>query len=77
MSYGVIRQLANDIRSGQCNLFSMIADENTDISNLEQLATCFQWIGGHLDSRENFVGFYHIPNTVTRTIESVLKDVLI
>ena len=77
MSISVIWQLANDIRSGQCNFFSLIADEYTEISNLEQLTTCFRWIDEHLDSHEDFVGFYHMPNTVASTIESVLKDVLI
>ena len=73
----MIQKLANDIRIGQCNSFFLIADEYTDISNNEQLTTCFRWIDEHLDSHEDFVGFYHIPNTVTSTIESVLKDVLI
>ena len=77
MSNSVILQLVNDIRSRQCNFLSLIADEYTDISNLEQLTTCFRWIGAHLDSHEDFVGFYHIPNRVPSTIESVLKDVLI
>ena len=42
MSNSVIRELAIDIHSGQCNFFSLIADEYTDISNLEQLTTCFR-----------------------------------
>ena len=77
VSNSVIRQLSNYIRSGQCNFSSLIADEYTDISNLEQLTICFRWIDKHLDSPENFVGFYHIPNTVASTIENLFKDVLI
>ena len=77
MSNSLILQIASHIRSGQCNFFSLIADEYTNISKLEQLTTCCQWIDKHLDSHEDFVVFYHIPNTVASTIESVLKDVLI
>ena len=37
MSQSVIRDLVEEMRGGQCNYFSVISDEYTDISNKEQL----------------------------------------
>ena len=41
MAHQVQRDLVNDIGS---NIFSIIADEYTDINNQEQLTICLRWV---------------------------------
>ena len=55
----------------------MIADEYTDIANLEQLSICLRWIDDYLNSHEDFLGFYQISNISSETIVNALKDSLI
>ena len=77
MATNVVKSIVNDISKGQCNFFSLIADEYTDVSNLEQLSICLRWIDDCLNSHEDFLGFYEIPNISSETIEKALKDSLI
>ena len=74
MSHHVIRELVSEIRP---NFFSLVCDEYTDISNREQLTFCIRWVDGKLDSHEEFLGFYNIPNTGSNTVVSAIKDALI
>lgn len=76
LANSVLREVANDVRNGQCKFYSLCADEYTDISNKEQLSVCFRWIDDDFDSHEDFVGFHQLPNVNAETIYSVLKDVI-
>ena len=58
-------------------IFSLMSDEWTDISNLEQLSICTRTVNNDLIVHENFLGFYEIPNIKSETIVSVIKDSLI
>ena len=56
------------------NIFSIIADEYTDISNKEQLKLCFQWTNDSVEINEDFLDYYNIPNVNSDTTDSVIKD---
>ena len=64
MAHQMLRDLVNDIGS---NFFSIIADECTDISNKEQLSICLRWVDENLDTHEDFIGFYNVPNIESGT----------
>ena len=55
MANNVIRNLVTYIRGG---FFALIADEDTDISNTEQLTICIRWIDKHLEVSEDFFCFF-------------------
>ena len=59
--------------------FSIICDEYTDISNKikEQLTICIRWVDKELEAHEDFLGFYNVPDIVSETILSAIKDVLL
>ena len=62
----------------QCNgIFSLMSDEWTDISNLEQLSICTRTVENDLIVHENFLGFYEIPNIKSETIALAIKDALV
>lgn len=73
MANNVVRALLKSI-SG--NIYSIMADEYTDVSNKEQLTFCLRWVTDALDVAEKFLGFYEVPNISSATIVAVLKDIL-
>ena len=74
MAHQLLRDIVKDIGS---NVFSIIADEYTDIGNKEQLTICLRWIDDQLEVHEDFLGFYNIPNIQSTMIVQVIKDALI
>ena len=75
MAHQVLNMVLKPIRSN--GIFSLMSDEWTDISNLEQLSICTRTVNDGLIVHENFLGFYEIPNIKSKTIVSVIKDALI
>ena len=73
MSNSVLRNLLETIRG---NVYSIMCDEYTDISNKELLTFCIRWVDESLDVYEKFLGFYEIPDIKSATIVAVIKDIL-
>lgn len=73
MSNNVIRQLLESVRG---NIYSIMADEYTDVSNKEQLTFCLRWVTDTFEVMEKFLGFYEVRDTTSSTIVAVLKDIL-
>ena len=57
--------------------FSLMADEGTDVSNIEQLSFCIRSVGDDLEVSEDFIGFYEIDNIKSETIVNAIKDILL
>ena len=75
MANQVLRQKLEEIRSRK--YFAMMADEGTDISNIEQLSFCVRTVDYELDVHEDFLGFYEVNDIKSETIVKALKDILI
>ena len=56
--------------------FSIMVDETTDISNVEQLVFCIRFVDGHLNCHEEFIGLHSMDSisadSIIRTIEDIL-----
>ena len=74
MANHAIRDLVSETRGG---FFSIICDEYTDISNKEQLIICIRWVDKELETHEDFLGFYNVPDIGAETIVSAIKDELL
>ena len=73
----VLKSIVADLRK-KSQLFSLIADESTDISNKEQLACALRWISTtYLSVHEDFLGMYELEKTDVETITTSLKDILL
>ena len=57
--------------------FSIMCDEYTDISNIEQLSFCTRSVDSDLCIYEDFIRFYELLNIKSDTIVSAIKDILI
>ncbi len=69
MSNYVLRQVLHDIR--EATMYSLIADEATDVCNKEQLCI------SHFDIHEDPVELINVPKTDSATLTTVIKDCLI
>ena len=61
----------------ECRFFSIIADEDTDVSNKKQLSFCLRSVDKNLNAFEDFMVFYQLENIKSNTIVHVIKDILI
>ena len=57
--------------------YSIMCDEYTDVANKEQLSFCIRWIDEYLSAKEDFLGYYELPNIKSDTIFTVIKDCLL
>ena len=74
MANQVLRQELTVIRERK--FFAMMADEGTDISNIEQLSFCVRTVDDDLNLHEDFLGFYEVDDIKSETIIKALKDSL-
>ena len=74
MGAQVLREKLATIRDRK--FFSIMADEGTDISNLEQLSFCARTVDDDLNVDEDFLGFYEIDNIKSETVVKAIKDIL-
>ena len=62
-----------NLKKGELSFYSIIADEYTDASNLEQLTVSFRWLDDDLHALEDFTGFYQIPDISANTEKELIK----
>lgn len=75
MGKSVLRQLLADIRSS--HVFSLIADEATDLSHNEQFCVAIRWVDSDYNIYETALGLVQLPDTKALTLFGVIKDVLL
>ena len=75
MAFNVLRVKVSTIREQK--FFSIMPDEGTDGSNIEQLSFCERSVDDNLDVSENFIGFYNLDNIQSETIVNAIKDILL
>ena len=53
---------------------TIMADECTDLSNIEQFTICIRWVDKYLES---FIGLYEVDSITSDTLVSAIKDTLV
>ena len=64
--------LTNNVISSY--VFSLIADETSNICNQEQVSICDQYCANTLQSDKNFLGFYETCKINSSTLFCLIKD---
>ena len=59
------------------NVFSLIADETSDISNREQVIICIRHCASSIESNEVFLGFFKTHRTDSNTLFCLVEDALL
>ena len=68
----VTRDIASTV--GSSGFYSLMADEVTDASNIEQVAICLRNIDDNFDAHEDLVGMYAVESIKGDILVQVLKD---
>ena len=71
----VLRKIAGSLQSTQ--FFTVMVDETTDVSNVEQVVICIRWVSEKFEVQEEFVGLYKVPSTGAEIIYAAITDVLL
>lgn len=74
MSTHIVRRVASAICTAR--FFTIMADETTDATNVEQLVICFRWVDQSLEAHEDFIGMYAIESTEASVILRSIRDIL-
>lgn len=76
MSVTVVRNIIDNLKSGEWNLYSIIANEYTDALDLDQLRVCIRWLDDDLHVPKDFTGIS--ANLIYQQIQkSVLQDAIV
>ena len=74
MAMTVLRKLAADILNKQ---YTIMVDETTDISNVEQLVFCLRFVDEQLHVHESCIGFHSLETTSAESIVKTIEDILL
>ncbi len=71
----VTLQLLENIH--KASIFSLIADEATDVTNKEQLCISLRWVDEMFDIHEDALELVQLPKTDAETIANAIKDFML
>ena len=71
----ILRGLLQNIIAA--DYYSLIADEATDISRIEQLCISIRWVDSSYAIQETPLGLVQLADTKAQTIFNVIKDLLL
>ena len=75
MALSILRQTsASIVKSG---IFTVMADECTDVANKEQFAVCIRWVDESLTDHEDVIGMYNVDTIDANTLTAAIRDVLL
>lgn len=75
MAHTVLRNMLQEIRDR--DFYSLIVDETTDVSTLEQVSISIRSVDAEFEIYEDFLGLYETSSTTAETLVKILKDVLL
>ena len=71
MALKVLRGIASDI--AESGYYSIMADESTDTSNIEQLVICIRWVDKEMTICEEYIDLTPVAQTNADTIALCIK----
>ena len=75
MALKVLRGIVSDI--AESGYYSIMADESTNASNIEQLVICIRWVDKEMTVSEEYIGLMLVAQTNADTVVVCIKDVLL
>ena len=73
MALRVLHDIAASIQNAP--FLTMMVDETTDASSIEQVVILLQWVGEKFEVAEELVGLYQVASTEAEMIYRVIADV--
>ena len=75
MAIKVLHGIASD--TAESGYYSIMADESTDASNIEQLVICICWVDKEMTVCKEYIGLMPVAQTNADTVVICIKDVLL
>jgi Domain of unknown function (DUF4371) len=75
MNHAVLRQIIAKVNA--VKFFSIIADETTDMSRMQQLSICLRWIDDEFCVHEDYVGMHEVEKADAASLTAILLDVIV
>ena len=75
VSHAVLGDLVKEVQVAKC--FSIICDETTDISTMEQLSVCVRYVDSAWAIKEVFLGLHAAPKCDLETLTTIVKSCLL
>ena len=71
MAQQVLRKVVCRLQS---SFFTVMIDEATDVSNVEQVVVVIRHVGDDLSVQEEFIGLYQTESLKARSLALIIKD---
>ena len=75
MALKVLRGITSG--TAETGYYSIMADESTDASNIEQLVSCIQWVDEEMTVCVEYIGLMPAAQTNADTVVFCINDVLL
>ena len=75
MARHVLNEILNEVR--EASLYSLIADEASDVAHKEQICVSIRWMDSSLSTHESPVELIHAPSTDSSTLTMIITDCLL
>ena len=74
MALRLLSEVAQNLQKAA--FFTVMANETTYVSNVEQVVICLRWVSDDFEVREGFAGLYEVASTGAEIIYSAIIDML-
>lgn len=75
MALQVLREVAANLHS--TTFYTIMVDETTNVSNIEQVVLCLRWVDDNFDAHEEFIGLYKVDSICSDSLVALIKDALL
>ena len=75
MALTILRDIVNSIKDS--GYYSIMADESSDISNVQQFVICIRWADNMLEPHEEFFGLHAVKIANSKNLSLILKDIIL
>ena len=72
MALTILRDIVNSTKDS--DYYSIMADESSDISNVQQFVICIHWVDNVLQPHEDFIGLHAVEIANAKNLSLILKD---
>ena len=71
------QSILRDVSEISGKWFTIMADEKTDLSNIEQMVLCLRYVDNDLEVHEELIGLYSLESTSADMVMSTIEDILL
>ena len=75
MALIILRDVVNSIKDS--GYYSIMVDESSDISDVQQFVICIRWVDNMLEPHEEYIGFHAVKIANAKNLSLILEDIIL